>query len=254
MKYKNAKEALPPGLFKEVQKYAGGNLLYVPLAEEKNRGEVSGQKQYYRKRNRLLQNKYLYGVSVDELAKEYSLSRETVKKIVYEKQGRDELKFTPGVQSAKEYSDNGLLEEWIHTYLLFERKNKKFSDGLYLEERHYLGPLAMPLSSFVRSSGPEEGIKWQVHPVVFENKVNAWRDRIRGEQILPPVIVGYADGGFEINCNNPLFEALIREGVTCFPCIMWTTKKEDYEDFVKKYASYTEFVLNKVGINRKVIA
>ena len=245
MNYLNAKEVLPPELFAEIQKYAGGNLLYVPLAEEKEKtwGEVSGQKQYYKKRNRMLQNKYLYGVPVEELAKEYSLSRETVKKIVYEKQGRDELKFTPGVQSAKEYNDNGLLEEWIHTYLLFERKNKAFSDGLYLEDRYYLGPLAMPLNMFVRSSGPEEGIKWQVHPVVFEDKVNAWREKIRANQILPPVIVGYADSEFEINCNNPLFEALVREGVTYFPVIMWTTKKSDYDDFVKKYAPYTEFVL-----------
>ena len=101
----------------------------------------------------------------------------------------------------------------------------------------------MPLSMFVRSSGPEDGIKWQVHPVVFEDKVNAWREKIRANQILPPVIVGYADGMFEINCNNPLFEALVREGVTYFPVIMWTTKKSDYDDFVKKYAPYTVFIL-----------
>ena len=245
MNYLNAKEVLPPELFREIQKYAGGNLLFVPLSEEKEKhwGEVSGQKLYYKKRNRMIQNKFLYGVSVSELAKEYTLSKETVKKIVYEKQGREELKFMPGIQSAKEYNDNDLLEEWIHTYLLFERKNKAFSDGLYLENRYYLGPLAMPLSMFTRSSGPEEGIKWQVHPEVFEDKVNAWREKIQKKQIPPPVIVGYADSTFEINCNNPLFEALLREGVTYFPVIMWTTRKEDYEDFVNKYAPYTEFVL-----------
>jgi len=245
MNYLNAKEVLPPELFREIQKYAGGNLLYVPLAEEKEKhwGEVSGQKLYYKKRNRMIQNKFLYGVSVAELAKEYALSSETIKKIVYEKQGREELQFSPGVQSAKEYNENNMLEEWIHTYLLFERKNKVFSDGLHLEKRYYLGPLAMPLSMFVRSSGPEEGIKWQVHPVVFEDRVNTWREKIQKEEILPPVIVGYAGGEFEINCNNPLFEALLREGVTYFPVIMWTTKKDDYEDFVSKYAPYTEFVL-----------
>lgn len=245
MNYLNAKEVLPPELFREIQKYSGGNLLYVPLAEEKEKqwGEVSGQKQYYKKRNRMIQNKFLYGVSVVKLAKEYALSKDTIKKIVYEKQGREELQFVPGVQSAKKYNDHNMLEEWIHTYLLFERKNKAFSDGLYLENRYYLGPLAMPLSMFVRSSGPEEGIKWQVHPEVFEDKVNAWREKIQREEILPPVIVGYADGEFEINCNNPLFEALLREGVTYFPVIMWTTRKEDYEDFISKYAPYTEFVL-----------
>lgn len=245
MNYLNAKEVLPPELFREIQKYAGGNLLYVPLSEEKEKhwGEVSGQKQYYKKRNRMIQNKFLYGVSVSELAREYVLSPETVKKIVYEKQDREALRFSPGIQSAKEYNDNDLLEEWIHTYLLFERKNKAFSDGLHLEKRYYLGPLAMPLSMFVRSSGPEEGIKWQVHPEVFEDRVNTWRSKIQREEILPPVIVGYADREFEINCNNPLFEALLREGVTYFPVIMWTTRKEDYEDFVNKYAPYTEFVL-----------
>ncbi len=245
MNYLNAKEVLPTELFKEIQKYAGGNLLYVPLAEEKEKtwGEVSGQKQYYRKRNRMLQNKFLYGVSVEALAKEYALSRETVKKIVYEKQGRDELRFAPGVQSAKEYNDNGLLEEWIHTYLLFERKHYSFSEGLYEEDRFFLGPMAMPLQMFERNTGPEEGMKWKMHPEVFESRVSAWQEKIRAQQVLPPIIIGYADSSFEINCDNPLFEALVREGVTYFPVIMWTTKKSDYDDFVKKYAPYTEFVL-----------
>ena len=84
MNYLNAKEVLPAELFKEIQKYAGGNLLYVPLSEEqeKNWGEVSGQKQYDRKRNRMLQNKYMYGVSVEELAKEYSLSIKSIQRII----------------------------------------------------------------------------------------------------------------------------------------------------------------------------
>ena len=245
MNYLNAKEILPPELFQEIQKYAGGNLLYVPLSEEKEKqwGEVSGQKQYYKKRNRMIQNKHVYGISVADLAKEYALSPETVKKIVYEKQDREALLFSPGIQSAKEYNDNNLLEEWVHTYLLFERKNKAFSDGLFLEKRYYLGPMAMPLSMFVRSCGPEEGMKWRVDPEVFEDRVNDWRCKIQRDKILPPVIVGYADGDFEIKCNTPLFEALLREGVTYFSVIMWTTQKKDYDDFVRKYAPYTEFVL-----------
>lgn len=98
MNYLNAKEVLPPELFQEIQKYAGGNLLYVPLSEEKEKcwGEVSGQRQYYKKRNRMIQNKHVYGVSVADLAKEYALSPETVKKIVYEKKDREALHFHQG--------------------------------------------------------------------------------------------------------------------------------------------------------------
>jgi len=238
MKYLNASDVLPNELLKEIQKYAGGSILYVPKEESESKiwGEVSGQRKYYKKRNKMIINKFTYGISVDELAKEYCLSKDTVKKIVYSKKNSEELVFHPDIHSAKEYNDNDLLEEWIHTYLLFERKNKEFSDGLYKEDRFYLGPLAMPMSMFERSCGPEEGMKWQVDGEIFEMRVSAWQEKIRENQFLPPVIVGYAEGNFEINCNSPLFEALLRENVTYYPVIVWITKEKDYKDFINKYA------------------
>ncbi|WP_310604230.1 CD3324 family protein [Anaerosporobacter sp.] len=245
MNYLNALDVLPAELLKEIQKYAGGTLLYVPKeeAEAKTWGEVSGQKKYFKRRNRMLINKFKYGITVQQLAKEYCLSADTVKKIVYSRKDSSELVFCPDINSAKEYNDNQLLEEWIHTYLLFERKNKVFSDGLYKETRYYAGPLAMPLSLLVRNSGPEEDMKWQVNGEVFECRVESWREKIRNNTILPPIIVGYTDGEFEINCNSPLFEALLRENVTYFPVIMWCTSEHDYTDFMNKYSPYTEFVL-----------
>ena len=48
MKYENAKDILPEKLLAEVQKYAGGKLLYIPVENEsKSWGEVSGYRQYY---------------------------------------------------------------------------------------------------------------------------------------------------------------------------------------------------------------
>ncbi|MFQ9516657.1 MAG: CD3324 family protein [Eubacterium sp.] len=147
MNYLNAKDVLSEELLKEIQKYADGTLLYAPKIEgkEKSWGELSGQKLYYRKRNRMIMNKFRYGISINQLAKEYHLSIETIKKIVYSKKNFGELIFYPNINSAKEYSKEFFLEEWIHTYLLFERKNKVFSDGLHKANRFYLGPLAMPL-------------------------------------------------------------------------------------------------------------
>lgn len=244
MNYLNAGDVLPRELLEELQKYAAGTLLYVPEAKEKkNWGELSGQKLYYKKRNRMLINKHRYGVSVDSLAGEYSLSRDTIKKIIYSKKAANELIFHPDIESAREYNNNELLEEWLHTYLLFERKNKAFSDGLYKEKRYYLGPIAMPLKLLKRSSGPEADMKWQVDAEVFEARVSDWQDKIRTNKFLPPVIVSYTDGGFEINCNSPLFEALIREKVTYFPVIVWSTKECDYKEFLEKYSPYTDFVL-----------
>ena len=113
MEYLNAKDILPADLLEQVQKYAAGKYLYVPQKEDdmKAWGELSGYREQLRKRNRMIINKFQYGVTIEELSKEYFLSEETVKKIVYSKKKAEELLFYPHVESAKEYDEHGLLEE-----------------------------------------------------------------------------------------------------------------------------------------------
>lgn len=136
MKYVNAKDILPEDMLKQLQTYAAGTLLYVPKeGEEKSWGEASGYRTYLLKRNRMILNFFQYGVSLDEIADVFGLSKETVKKIVYNRKRRVGPTFRPGVSSAEEYAECGLLEEWVQTYLLFERKNREFSNGLYQAER-----------------------------------------------------------------------------------------------------------------------
>lgn len=235
--YINAEQILPPQLLEQVQKYAAGKLLYVPTTETEARpwGESTGQRSYYRKRNQMIRNKFHYGVGISKLAAEYFLSQETIKKIVYNRKEDRDLPFYPSAASAEQYGRENLLEEWVHTYLLFERKNKEFSEGLYREPRYYLGPLAMPLSLYSRSSGPEEHMKWRVHPVVWEEKVALWQQRIREQAVLPPLIVGYAGGRLELNCGSPLYEALVREEIRYYPVILWCSSEADQEDFGRKY-------------------
>ena len=238
--YVNAEQVLPPQLLEQVQRYAAGKLLYVPQTQETARlwGEGTGQRSYYRKRNQMIRNKHAYGTGIPQLAREYCLSQETVKKIVYNKRAKDNIPFCPHAISAEQYGQAGLLEEWVHTYLLFERRNKEFSDGLYLYPRQYIGPLAMPLSLFTRSSGPEEHMKWRVHPVVWERNVAARQQCIWRQEPLPPLIVNYGENGFELNCGSPLYEALIREGIPYFPVIIWCSSEADRETFAEQYLKY----------------
>lgn len=239
MKYINAKEILPENILKQLQTYAAGTLLYVPKeGEEKSWGETSGYRTYLLKRNRMILNFFQYGVSLEEISDTFGLSQGTVKKIVYNKKYRANLSFRPEVSSAEEYAECGLLEEWVHTYLLFERKNKEFSDGLYLEDRYFIGPVKMPLTLFHRSSGPEEHMKWRVDATVFWDRVRGWTERITEGETTPPLIIGYADEAFEINCNSPLFEALICMGQESYPVIIWMTQRTDYEDFREKYGDF----------------
>lgn len=239
MKYENASDILPEELLKEVKKYAAGKLLYIPREKEKKAwGEVSGYRNFLVRRNQLILNMFLHGIGIRELSKEFFLSEETIKRIVYSKKDTNKLDYYPTSRSALEYSEAGMLEEWIHTYLLFDRCNKAFLDGLRFIYRYYLGPIIMPLSLFKRSSGPEKNMKWKVHPTVFENNVEHWMDKIQYRKETPPLIINFEKGEFEINCNNPLFEALKRFHVNEYSVIIWITERVDYDMFLEDYAVY----------------
>lgn len=81
MKYENAGEVLPEELLRELQKFAAGKLLYIPLGEDKKAwGETSGYRDQLHKRNHMIRNKYAHGVTVSELADEYFLSLDSIKK------------------------------------------------------------------------------------------------------------------------------------------------------------------------------
>ena len=113
----NAKDILPASLLAEVQKYAEGKTLYIPKrAKAKGWGEASGYREKLSKRNTLICTRYSAGASILEIAEEFFLSPETVKKIVYGKK-INLPEYSPTVFSAEQYSNAGLGEEWVRIYL-----------------------------------------------------------------------------------------------------------------------------------------
>lgn len=85
MRYRNASEVLPDELLKELQKYAPGELLYIPSDEKRKQwGSQSGAKIFYEQRNQEIRSKYFYEKeSIDRLCTQYGLSEETIRKILY---------------------------------------------------------------------------------------------------------------------------------------------------------------------------
>ncbi|HLV10244.1 MAG TPA: CD3324 family protein [Halanaerobiales bacterium] len=84
MGYRNGKDVLPDFLLKRVQKYIQGELLYIPK-EDNNRarwGELSGARESYQLRNQQIYKQYNNGIPLDELMTRYSLSEESIRKIV----------------------------------------------------------------------------------------------------------------------------------------------------------------------------
>ena len=87
MKYKNANDILPQRLLDELQHYVCGEIIYIPKPAEKHKkwGEVSGGRKYIMERNNKIRSIFEKQRSIEKLADEFSLSTDSIKKIVYSK-------------------------------------------------------------------------------------------------------------------------------------------------------------------------
>jgi len=85
MKYVNAHNILPEKLISEIQKYVQGETLYIPKQEKTYHkwGSRSGGRKLIDERNASIKRAFKSGSSINQLADEYFLSIETIKKIVY---------------------------------------------------------------------------------------------------------------------------------------------------------------------------
>ena len=86
MGYTNAKEILPAYLLEEIQRYVKGEIIYIPKQnEEKIKwGIKNGSRKKYDKRNSDIKALKNGGMTIDEIARAYYLSADSIRKIVSE--------------------------------------------------------------------------------------------------------------------------------------------------------------------------
>lgn len=87
MRHVKVETILPDNLIREIQKYIQGEYIYIPSGKtaRKKWGERSGNRDLLQKRNEEIYTKYKSGYTISELAKEFFLSIDSIKKIVYTK-------------------------------------------------------------------------------------------------------------------------------------------------------------------------
>lgn len=85
MNYVKAADVLPSELIVEIQKYVQGGTIYIPKSEGSHQkwGARSGARKSNAERNLRIKQDFRNGTSIAELAEEYFLSTESIKKIVY---------------------------------------------------------------------------------------------------------------------------------------------------------------------------
>lgn len=85
MAYVNADGLLPPELLTEIQKYVQGALVYVPRQgnERLGWGRRNGAREELDRRNAEIRQAKASGRTIDQLADEYCLSSDGIRKILY---------------------------------------------------------------------------------------------------------------------------------------------------------------------------
>ena len=90
MRYLRAQDIFPAELFKQIQKYADGEYVYIPKldANRKTWGENTAAKQQTRTRNAAIYQDYLAGNSVQSLSEKYFLSLKSIQRILSQEKKR----------------------------------------------------------------------------------------------------------------------------------------------------------------------
>lgn len=84
-KYLKAEDLFPKELLKEIQKYAQGEMVYIPKPKEtrKKWGFYTGSRKVINERNSEICGHFQNGMPIGNLAAKYFLSVESIKRIVY---------------------------------------------------------------------------------------------------------------------------------------------------------------------------
>ena len=241
MKYRNAKDVFPEKLLRQIQKYVSGETIYIPAGvEKKDWGETSGYQQYIRERNAAIRDAFQNGKTIEALMEEYSLSYDTIKRIVYSKKEVTMLKYSATLASAMEYGREEKMDAWVHLYLNEEGRNIPFSDGLKLFDRYFVSPAEFPISLFHRCAGPEEDMKYRIDKGWWEHKISELTKAVEEGKEMPPMIVHYVDGEFELNDGNHRHKVYENLGIETAWVIIWITEEEELRDFMSKYGEYVK--------------
>ena len=222
MKYENAKDVLPPELLAEVQKVAGGKLLYVPIAEDaKGWGTESGYRQKLLKRNQTIYNEYVAGKTVSELADEFFLSTDSIKKIVYGKK-TEFIAFEPTLSCAMQYSEAGLAEEWIRAYCV----SRQPQVVPLLQNYVHFGVVKMPLRLI------------EVPQRVWDDTANMYLKKTENIASEIPLLIRYLQGKFYLLGQEACFLSLKAKKINAHPVFILITDRTEYQRFMKNFGKH----------------
>ncbi|TYP76796.1 hypothetical protein [Paenibacillus methanolicus] len=153
---------------------------------------------------------------------------DSVKKIVYSKKIEKHVTYAPTLGSAIQYTNVGMLEEWIQCYLLLTRKAAPTLDALTKDEYLYFGVVKFPLR-LIQPNGVDSG----------GSLSNGTAEHLADS---PPMLVRYEEGKFHCIEQLDLLAELKQRKVNTFPTIIVMKRNDDYKRFMKYYGTIFHYV------------
>ena len=88
MKYKNAKNIFPDNILEELQKYAQGEYVYIPIKDKTVNTNITEYGREVQKRDERIYTKSLEGLSNRKLSQKYCLSESSIRRIIINQRKR----------------------------------------------------------------------------------------------------------------------------------------------------------------------
>jgi hypothetical protein len=134
------------------------------------------------------------------------------------------------LSDAQAYSKEGRIPEWVHSYLRGPGDNRALSEGLGKAERHWLGPVHIPVPWLERCCGPEAHMEYREDADAWARSVSVFAECLASGDDIPPVIAEYRGGRLSVRDGNHRLGAFDMAGLPRVWALIWYNSLPDLEE------------------------
>lgn len=145
------------------------------------------------------------------------------------------ISYDRSTKCALAYANVGMLEYWLYTFLTVDANAENIVAEIKMYQPRFIGPIHLSISCFSRCCGPEPEMRYYEPSLQFELRVNDLIQKILAGVDLPPLLLYYVDGEFDLFDGAHRYEAYKRLNADSISSIIWTSKDLDYVDFYQKH-------------------
>ncbi len=138
------------------------------------------------------------------------------------------------LEIARGYAKKDMQHEWLQLFLRNDGKNLAFADGLLLKKRYYIGPVKINLDMLQLKAGAPEYLTRENDITYFFEIVDRMKAAFEEAWDVPPLIVNYAKGKYEVNDGRHRYEMYQQLDIKEAEVLFWITDEEDYNALKKK--------------------